>query len=73
MCATQVLSLRDQPLPQTFDLQFLRRGLDVILGSDIGLCVAKGLWFIYKNLPTFKENQLKVFLIDLLFQKYFFT
>lgn len=69
----QVLSLRNQPLPPNFDLHFLRRGLDIVLGSDIGLCVAKGLWFIYKNIMILQAAPLKVFLIDLLFQKYFFT
>lgn len=69
----QVLTLREQPLPPNFDLQFLKRGLDIVLGSDIGLCTAKGIWFIYKNLPVFKEGQLRVFVLDLMLEKYFFT
>lgn len=69
----QVLALRNQSLPPNFDLHFLGRGLDIVFGSDLGLCVSKGIWFVYKNLTLFQAAPIKLFLIDLLFQKYFFT
>lgn len=69
----QVLSLRDQPLPPNFDGVFLTRGLDIVLGSEIALSMAKSIWFVYKNLTKLRVVDLKGILIDLFMTKYFYT
>eukprot|EP00923_Selenidium_pygospionis_P019846 GHVN01034544.1.p1 GENE.GHVN01034544.1~~GHVN01034544.1.p1 ORF type:complete len:1561 (-),score=256.45 GHVN01034544.1:395-5077(-) len=67
----QVLTMRKKPLPPNFDFHFLRKGLDILLGCDMCLNVAKAIWFIYKNLPVFSGHHLKIILIDLMINKYF--
>ncbi|CEM08695.1 unnamed protein product [Vitrella brassicaformis CCMP3155] len=67
----QVLSLRNQPLPPNFDFHFLLKGLDILVGCDMCLNVAKGLWFIYKNLSVFQGTHLRGIVLDLLINKYF--
>ncbi|KAF8823047.1 hypothetical protein IE077_000056 [Cardiosporidium cionae] len=67
----QVLNLRRQLLPPNFDFKFLKKGLDIILSSDICLNVAKGLWFMYKNLPVFQGDMLRVIIIELMLNKCF--
>eukprot|EP00922_Rhytidocystis_sp_ex-Travisia-forbesii_P006845 GHVS01009996.1.p1 GENE.GHVS01009996.1~~GHVS01009996.1.p1 ORF type:complete len:404 (+),score=52.57 GHVS01009996.1:96-1214(+) len=68
---TQVLTLRAKPLPPNFDFNFLKKGLDIELGSDMCLNVAKGMWFIYKNIPVFQGDQLRAIAYHLMLRKYF--
>ncbi|KAL8270297.1 hypothetical protein Esti_005791 [Eimeria stiedai] len=55
----QLLASHGRQLPPNFDFAFLRKGLQLIIDSDLYLNVCKGLWFVYRNLPIFNGEQLE--------------
>ncbi|KAL8453594.1 hypothetical protein Emag_001751 [Eimeria magna] len=56
---SQLLASHGRQLPPNFDFAFLRKGLQLIIDSDLYLNVCKGLWFVYRNLPIFNGEQLE--------------
>ncbi|KAL8444967.1 hypothetical protein Emed_005936 [Eimeria media] len=55
----QLLASHGRQLPPNFDFAFLRKGMQLIIDSDLYLNVCKGLWFVYRNLPIFNGEQLE--------------
>ncbi|KAL8436334.1 hypothetical protein ACSSS7_001812 [Eimeria intestinalis] len=56
---SQLLASHGRQLPPNFDFAFLRKGLQLIIDSDLYMNVCKGLWFVYRNLPIFNGEQLE--------------
>ena len=61
----QLIASRGRQLPPNFDFAFLRKGLQLVIESDLYANVSKGLWFIYRNLPILNGEQLSDILNDL--------
>ncbi|KAL8427090.1 hypothetical protein Efla_006896 [Eimeria flavescens] len=65
----QLLACRGRQLPPNFDFAFLRKGLQMVVDSDLYLNVCKGLWFVYRNLPILNGEQLEEVLLGLCLQR----
>eukprot|EP01069_Polyplicarium_translucidae_P000547 Polyplicarium_translucidae@DN1292_c0_g1_i2.p1 len=68
----QVLSLSRRVLPANFDFAFFRRGMSMLLSSELCLNVAKAIWLLYKNVKVFRAPQLKLLVVDLMSEEYFY-
>ncbi|EPT28380.1 hypothetical protein TGME49_269990 [Toxoplasma gondii ME49] len=67
----EVLKIRGQELPTSFDFNFLKKGLDIVVACDICVNAAKAVWFVYKNLPLFHREHLRSIVVDLMLHNYF--
>ena len=66
----QLLASRGRQLPPNFDFAFLRKGLQLIIDSDLYANVSKGLWFVYRNLPILNGEQLEEVLTNLCLRRH---
>eukprot|EP01054_Gregarina_sp_Poly1_P002840 Gregarina_sp_Poly_1__2839@NODE_1792_length_3321_cov_107_738783_g697_i1_p1_GENE_NODE_1792_length_3321_cov_107_738783_g697_i1NODE_1792_length_3321_cov_107_738783_g697_i1_p1_ORF_typecomplete_len890_score111_71DUF1765/PF08578_10/2_8e17_NODE_1792_length_3321_cov_107_738783_g697_i12602929 len=67
----EVLSVKNWPLPLTFDCRFLGRALETVVTSDLALQTAKGLWFVYKRMELLNSSKMLQILLDMLVYRRF--